>query len=207
MRMVAALLAFAPAPKEAGLAGMDFVIVAAALVNLVVFGILLWWMYRAVVALELIAKAQSFIADRTPVLPAQPRKPVNDPPSPTRQLLGCLVLGLAIASSSGCAGDDGDQADGEGEGDGEGGTEPNGDTLERSCYTLLRCDVSSSSACDEERSDDAMELADEALMTCGAAPELPGLEGEAAAVQWDDCIAEQCGCGGHDPATGARVCE
>jgi hypothetical protein len=159
-------------------------------------------MYRAVVALELIAKAQSFIADRTPALPAQPRKPVNDPPSPTRQLLGCIVLGLAIATSSGCAGDDGDQADGEGEGDGEGGTEPNGETTERACYILARCELATMPTCSDERSDEAMERADEALVTCGPAP-----AEEPLVIQWNDCMAEQCGCGGNDPATGERICE
>lgn len=199
--MVAALIAFAPAPKEAGLAGMDFVIVIAALVNLAVFALLLWWMHRAVTALESIAKAQSHIAERTPALPPVPRKP--EAPSPARQILGVLALGLAIASSSGCAGDDADeQMSAEGDGEGDDGSELNGETLERACYTLGRCEVADSPSCSEERSDAAHEMSDEALATCGAPP-----DSEPLAVQWDECMAEQCGCSGRDPATGERVCE
>jgi hypothetical protein len=199
--MVTALLSFAPAPKEAGLAGMDFVLVAGVLVNLAVFALLLWWMHRAVVALELIAKAQSFIAERTPAPPPVARKP--EAPSPTRQILGCVAFALAIASSSGCSDDAGDdQAEGEGDGEGEGGTEPNGETTERACYILARCELATMPTCSDERSDEANELADQALVTCGPAP-----TEEPLAIQWDECMAEQCGCGGNDPATGERICE
>jgi hypothetical protein len=205
--MVTALLL---APRVSESSSMETIVSFAVVVgSLAVFGVGVWLTLRLVGALERLAMAHERAAsvhERTFAVanPPPPRgRPAVDNSSPTRNVLGCLVLGLAIASSSGCSDDAGDdQADGEGDGEGEGGTEPNGETTERACYIIAQCDVSAMPTCADERSDDANEMAEQAKVTCGPAPTI-----DEQVPAWAMCMAEQCGCSGPDPSTGAQVCE
>jgi hypothetical protein len=74
--------------------------------------------------------------------------------------------------------------------------EANGDTVERACFSLASRGV------DDNYSEAAHELADEAIESCGPAP-----VGDTGSVTYGACLAEQCNCSGVDPSTGAQVCE